>query len=62
MKGLFKGLKYTLSNLSKKKVTYDYPNQPLPLPDRFRGIQNFIRRNVLFVISALTFVRQTVFS
>lgn len=41
MKGLFKGLKYTLSNLSKKKVTYDYPNQPLPLPDRFRGIQKF---------------------
>lgn len=62
MKGLFKGLKYTLSNLSKKKVTYDYPNQPLPLPDRFRGIQKFYPENVSFVTSAPIFVRQTVFS
>jgi NADH-quinone oxidoreductase subunit I len=39
--GLAKGLKYTLKNLTKEKVTYDYPNKPLPLPDRFRGIQKF---------------------
>lgn len=62
MKGLFKGLKYTLSNLSKKKVTYDYPNQPLPLPDRFRGFKSFIQKSVSFVTSAPIFVRQTVFS
>ncbi|MCA1032090.1 NADH-quinone oxidoreductase subunit NuoI [Bacillus timonensis] len=41
MLGLAKGLTYTLKNLTKKKVTYDYPNEPLPLPDRFRGIQKF---------------------
>ena len=39
--GMAKGLKYTLKNLTKEKVTYDYPNKPLPLPDRFRGIQKF---------------------
>ncbi|MED4403889.1 NADH-quinone oxidoreductase subunit NuoI [Metabacillus fastidiosus] len=41
MKGLAKGLVYTLKNLTKKKVTYDYPNDTIPLPDRFRGIQKF---------------------
>ncbi|MED4534477.1 NADH-quinone oxidoreductase subunit NuoI [Metabacillus fastidiosus] len=41
MKGLAKGLVYTLKNLTKKKVTYDYPNDAIPLPDRFRGIQKF---------------------
>lgn len=41
MLGLAKGLTYTLKNLTRKKVTYDYPNEPLPLPDRFRGIQKF---------------------
>ncbi|MGG3888510.1 NADH-quinone oxidoreductase subunit NuoI [Metabacillus fastidiosus] len=41
MKGLAKGLAYTLKNLTKKKVTYDYPNDAIPLPDRFRGIQKF---------------------
>ena len=41
MLGLFKGLRYTLKNLTREKVTYEYPNEPLPLPDRFRGIQKF---------------------
>ncbi len=41
MLGLVKGLKYTLKNLTKDKVTYDYPNEPMMLPDRFRGIQKF---------------------
>ncbi len=41
MLGLAKGLKYTLKNLTRDKLTYDYPNEPLPLPDRFRGIQKF---------------------
>lgn len=41
MFGLAKGLAYTLKNLSRKKVTYSYPDEPLPLPDRFRGIQKF---------------------
>lgn len=40
-KGVAKGLKYTLSSLSKKKVTYDYPEETLKMPDRFRGIQKF---------------------
>jgi NADH-quinone oxidoreductase subunit I len=40
-KGMAKGLKYTLESLSKKKVTYDYPNEALNMPDRFRGIQKF---------------------
>lgn len=39
--GLVKGLGFTLKNLAKKKVTYSYPDQPLELPDRFRGIQHF---------------------
>lgn len=41
MFGLAKGLKYTLKHMSKNKVTYNYPHEPLPLPDRFRGIQKF---------------------
>lgn len=40
-KGVAKGLKYTLGSLSKKKVTYDYPEETLKMPDRFRGIQKF---------------------
>lgn len=39
--GMGKGLKYTLKNLTKEKVTYNYPEEPLPLPDRFRGVQKF---------------------
>ncbi len=41
MIGLMKGLAYTLKELTREKVTYDYPHEPLPLPDRFRGIQKF---------------------
>lgn len=41
MLGFTKGLKYTLKNLTREKVTYEYPDEPLPLPDRFRGIQKF---------------------
>lgn len=39
--GLGKGLKYTVSQLSKEGVTYDYPNETINMPDRFRGIQKF---------------------
>lgn len=41
MKGLMKGLGVTLKSLTAKKVTYAYPDVPLELPDRFRGIQHF---------------------
>jgi len=41
MIGLVKGLAYTLKELTREKVTYKYPHEPLPLPDRFRGIQKF---------------------
>ncbi|GAC40970.1 NADH-quinone oxidoreductase subunit NuoI [Paenibacillus popilliae] len=39
MKGLFKGLGVTMKALTSKKVTYPYPDKPLVMPDRFRGIQ-----------------------
>ena len=41
MKGLMKGLGVSLKTLVSKKVTYKYPDAPLELPDRFRGIQYF---------------------
>ncbi|GGK25720.1 NADH-quinone oxidoreductase subunit I [Caldalkalibacillus thermarum] len=41
MLGLTKGLAYTLKQMGKKPVTYDYPQEPLDVPDRFRGIQTF---------------------
>jgi len=41
LRGIIKGFKYTLKQLAKEKVTYAYPDKPLPLPDRFRGIQKF---------------------
>lgn len=41
MKGLVKGLSVTLKSMTKKKVTYAYPDVPLEMPDRFRGIQHF---------------------
>ncbi|MEX2416365.1 MAG: NADH-quinone oxidoreductase subunit NuoI [Paenibacillaceae bacterium] len=41
MKGLVKGLGVTLKNLTGKKVTYKYPDVPIEMPDRFRGIQYF---------------------
>lgn len=42
MKGLVTGLGVTLKNLTRKKITYAYPDVPLNMPDRFRGIQHFI--------------------
>lgn len=41
MKGLAKGLGITLNKVKQKKVTYNYPDVPLKMPDRFRGIQYF---------------------
>lgn len=41
MKGLVKGLGVTLKSLTSKKITYKYPDVPLEMPDRFRGIQHF---------------------
>jgi NADH-quinone oxidoreductase subunit I len=41
MKGIMKGLGVTFKNLTGKKVTYNYPDAPLDMPDRFRGIQYF---------------------
>lgn len=40
VKGLVKGLGTTLKSLASKKVTYAYPDVPLEMPDRFRGIQH----------------------
>ncbi|WP_127581116.1 NADH-quinone oxidoreductase subunit NuoI [Paenibacillus koleovorans] len=39
MKGIIKGLGLTFKTMTQKKVTYAYPDAPLELPDRFRGIQ-----------------------
>lgn len=41
MKGLIKGLGVTLKAMTSKKATYRYPDVPLQMPDRFRGIQHF---------------------
>lgn len=41
MKGLVKGLGVSLKTLVSKKATYRYPDEPLQMPDRFRGIQHF---------------------
>jgi len=41
MKGLAKGLGVTFKTMVSKKVTYKYPDEPIPMPDRFRGIQHF---------------------
>lgn len=41
MKGIAKGLGVTLKSLTSKKVTYAYPDVPLKMPDRFRGVQHF---------------------
>jgi NADH-quinone oxidoreductase subunit I len=41
VKGIIKGLGVTLKSLTEKKVTYKYPDVPLKMPDRFRGIQHF---------------------
>jgi NADH-quinone oxidoreductase subunit I len=36
-----KGLGVTLKGMTQKKVTYSYPDVPIEMPDRFRGIQYF---------------------
>jgi NADH-quinone oxidoreductase subunit I len=41
MKGLVKGLGVTFRNMTKKKVTYKYPDEPMQMPNRFRGVQHF---------------------
>ncbi|MCL6456610.1 MAG: NADH-quinone oxidoreductase subunit NuoI [Gorillibacterium sp.] len=41
MIGLVKGMAVTLKGLVSPKVTYKYPDVPLDMPDRFRGIQYF---------------------
>jgi NADH-quinone oxidoreductase subunit I len=41
MKGIVKGLGLTFKTMMQKKVTYAYPDVPLEMPDRFRGIQHF---------------------
>ncbi|AQS57185.1 MAG: NADH-quinone oxidoreductase subunit NuoI [Novibacillus thermophilus] len=40
MQGIIKGLAYTLKHIPKKKVTHHYPDEPMEMPDRFRGIQH----------------------
>jgi len=37
--GFMKGLGYTFKQMFAEKSTYDYPNEPLKMPERFRGIQ-----------------------
>lgn len=39
--GITKGLAYTLKQLGQESITYNYPEEPVDLPDRFRGIQTF---------------------
>lgn len=42
MNGLLQGLGVTLKALTSPKVTTQYPDEPILMPDRFRGIQHFI--------------------
>ncbi|XID91139.1 NADH-quinone oxidoreductase subunit NuoI [Paenibacillaceae bacterium WGS1546] len=41
MKGMLKGLGVTLKTMGTKKLTHAYPDIPLKMPERFRGIQYF---------------------
>lgn len=41
MLGLVKGMAVTLKAFVSPKVTYNYPKEPIHMPDRFRGIQYF---------------------
>jgi NADH-quinone oxidoreductase subunit I len=41
MKGIIKGFGVTLKSFTQKKVTHNYPDVPMTMPDRFRGIQYF---------------------
>jgi len=38
---MMKGLGVTLKTLGTRKSTYKYPDEPIEMPDRFRGIQHF---------------------
>ncbi|MGO4375340.1 NADH-quinone oxidoreductase subunit NuoI, partial [Paenibacillus sp. MCAF20] len=42
MNGMLKGLGVTLKSMTAPKVTTSYPDVPILMPDRFRGIQHFI--------------------
>lgn len=39
--GFFKGLGFTLKMLKEPKVTSQYPDEPVIMPNRFRGIHYF---------------------
>ena len=39
--GLLKGLGFTFKMLFQPKVTTKYPDEPIEMPNRFRGIQHF---------------------
>ncbi|WP_276353505.1 NADH-quinone oxidoreductase subunit NuoI [Cohnella caldifontis] len=47
MKGMMKGLGVTLKTLGAKKVTHAYPDVPIEMPDRFRGIQHVDREKCI---------------
>lgn len=42
MFGIFKGLGVTISHLTKKKVTIQYPEEKPKWPERFRGVHEYI--------------------
>lgn len=42
MLGLMKGLGVTFGQMTKKKVTIQYPDVKIEMPERFRGIHQFI--------------------
>lgn len=42
MFGIFKGLGVTFGQMTKKKVTLQYPDVRINMPERYRGIHEFI--------------------
>ena len=42
MFGIFKGLGVTFGQMTKKKVTLQYPDVRINMPERYRGIHQFI--------------------
>jgi len=40
-KGFFKGLSFTLKMLKEPKITSQYPDEPIIMPERYRGIHHF---------------------
>jgi NADH-quinone oxidoreductase subunit I len=42
LSGMLQGLGVTLKSMTSPKVTTSYPDEPIHMPDRFRGIQHFI--------------------